>query len=143
MSVRLFVLNAYGKYLDDSRPYPILQRMLNSPNLSRAAVLHFLALHDSTNVQPVLAAETVCRLGHPLLLFAIHRSERCPERKAARWTAFVRMVPTVSLVVGLGMDDVVWTMRCSRRTATVCSRAPLACFPVPPRDIGVRHIRLS
>ena len=52
-----WLLNAHGKYLDDPRLNPILLRMLQKPNVSRSAILHYLGLHNSDHVRPVFASE--------------------------------------------------------------------------------------
>jgi hypothetical protein len=74
-----WLLNAYGKYLDDPRLYPILQRMLNSPNVSRTAILRFLALHDSANVRTILATELCAAHASPLTSLRDTSIETMPE----------------------------------------------------------------
>jgi hypothetical protein len=53
--------------------------MLNSPNVSRTAILHFLALHDSANVRTVLATELCAAQALPLASLRDTSIETMPE----------------------------------------------------------------
>lgn len=61
-----WLLNSYGNFLDDHSLNSILLRMLDKPNVSRAAILHYLGLHDALDVRPVIASE-LCATRPPAL----------------------------------------------------------------------------
>ena len=77
-----WLLNDYGKYLDDPRLNPILLRMLQRPNVLRSAILHYLGLHDSGHARPVFASE-LCA-AHPASLNDLSATtiETIPEAAA-------------------------------------------------------------
>jgi hypothetical protein len=74
-----WLLNAYGQYLEDLRLNPILLRMLEKPNVSRSAILHYLGAHDSGHVRQIFAFELCAARPAPLTELSDASIETIPE----------------------------------------------------------------